>query len=416
MRAAGSVLRDGDDPDWAREVLEGPGVTRDVQRLLESAVASHAVPGAVVAVTRRDGSPQLVAAGTLQVGGGAPVTPDTMFRLMSMTKAFASVAALQLIEQGRLELQQEVASVLPAFAELKVLDGFDGDTPRLREPARPATIRHLLTHTAGHGYAFNSPELLRYYELTGVPDPFSGRRAGLQLPLIADPGEVWNYGINTDWLGQVIEAVSGQDLSSYLAEHVFRPLGMDHTTFAPTPEQRERLMPIHSRTPDGGLRLSELDVPIADPEFWPAGHGAFGTGGDYARFMAALLNDGELDGVRILRPETVELSFSDHLDGVPLPETVESTLPELTNDVPPLPFKQAWGLGFHLFTEDLPGMRRAGSGDWAGLCNCYYWVDRSTGLAAAFLTQVLPFFDAQIVELLQPLEQALYAGATASTR
>lgn len=384
-----------------------------VQELLDRAVANDTVPGAVAVASGREGAVEQACAGALRLGGTASVGADTMFRLMSMTKAFASVAALQLIEQGRLELEQEVASVLPAFGELKVLDGFDGDEPRLRTPARQATIKHLMTHTAGHGYAFANHDLLRYHEVGGVPDPFRGLRAGLNMPLVADPGTAWNYGINTDWLGQVIEAVSGQDLAAYLAEHVFGPLGMSDTTFAATDEQRKRMMAIHSRTPDGGLAVADLDVPIADPEFWPAGHGAYGTARDYARFMAALLGDGELDGNRILQPATVELAFSDHLDGIALPTVMESALPELANDIPSLPFSQGWGLGFHLFTEDLPGMRRSGSGDWAGLLNCYFWLDRTSGVAVAFLTQVLPFFDQRIVETLAAIEQATYAGIAA---
>jgi CubicO group peptidase (beta-lactamase class C family) len=230
------------------------------------------------------------------------------------------------------------------------------------------------------------------------------------MPLVADPGTEWHYGINTDWLGQVIEAVSGQDLAAYLAEHVFGPLRMSETTFAPTEEQRRRVMAIHSRTEDDGLAVTDFDVPIAEPEFWPAGHGAFGTAGDYARFMAGLLGDGELDGNRILQPESVQLAFSDHLGGIALPAMVKSALPELTNDVPSLPFSQGWGLGFHLFTEDIPGMRRAGSGDWAGLYNCYFWLDRTSGIAVALLTQVLPFFDHRIVDTLQAIEQTTYAG------
>lgn len=246
-----------------------------------------------------------------------------------------------------------------------------------------------------------------------MPDPFRGLREGLSAPLIADPGSEWNYGINTDWLGQVIEAVSGQDLAAYLAEHVFGPLGMSDTTFAPTDEQRRRLMAIHSRTADGGLAVTDLEVPIADPEFWPAGHGSYGTASDYARFMAALLGDGELDGNRILQAETVELAFSDHLDGIALPAVFESAMPELSHDIPSLPFSQGWGLGFHLFTEDLPGLRRAGSGDWAGLCNTYFWLDRTSGIAVVFLTQVLPFFDPGIIDTVQAIEQATYAGITA---
>jgi methyl acetate hydrolase len=331
-----------------------------------------------------------------------------MFRLMSMTKALASVGALQLIERGELSPDVEVASILPEFAALEVLEGFDGDTPRVRNQRGSATIRHLLTHTSGCGYAFQNEDLLRYQEVSGVPHPTAGLRSALSMPLVADPGTEWNYGISLDWLGQVIETVSGQDLDSYLKERVFEPLGMGDTSFAPSEEQRARLMAIHQRTPDGGLELAELELP-ADPEFWPAGHGCYATARDYARFMAALLGDGELDGVRILRPETVELMFTDQLDGVPLPNGSTSAVPELSNDVPPLPFGQAFGFGLHLFTEDLPDMRRAGSGDWSGLFNCYYWIDRASGIAAAFLTQVLPFYDAQVLEAVLGVEQAVYA-------
>jgi|ERR1700729_337769 len=387
--------------------------TSSVQDVLTAAVDGGALPGVVVAVTRSDGVPDVLLAGKLRVDEDAPVKADTMFRLMSMTKAFASVAALQLLEQGRLELDQDVASVLPAFGELKVLDGFDGDTPRLRDPARQATIRNLFNHTAGHGYGFCNADLLRYQEVTGIPDPFSGLRAALQMPLVADPGTEWNYGINTDWLGQVVEAISGQDLASYLDEHVFTPLQMTDTTFSPSDEQRARLMSVHQRTADGQLEVTELGAPAPAPEFWPAGHGAFGTASDYTRFLAALLNDGELDGARILDIETIELAFEDHLGGVKLPEVIKSALPQVSNDIPSAPFAQGWGLGFHLFTEDLPGMRRAGSGDWAGLCNSYYWVDREAGVGAVFLTQVLPFFDARTVETAGAVEMTIYADTAA---
>jgi CubicO group peptidase (beta-lactamase class C family) len=222
-------------------------------------------------------------------------------------------------------------------------------------------------------------------------------------------GHGWHYGINTDWLGQVVEAVSGQDLASYLEENVFAPLGMSDTTFAPTSEQRARMMSIHSRSSDGALAVSDLDVPVAEPEFWAAGHGAHGTPRDYARLMAALLRGGELDGNRILREETAELMFTDHLGAIRLPEVTKSVMPELSNDVPSPPFAQGFGLGLHVFTQDLPGMRHAGSGDWAGLCNCFYWIDRTAGVAGAFLTQVLPFFDGPIVEASLAAEQAVYA-------
>ncbi|HLY48894.1 MAG TPA: serine hydrolase domain-containing protein [Solirubrobacteraceae bacterium] len=378
-----------------------------VAEILRRSVAAGAMPGASFVLTERDGRPVEVSVGKLRADDGAPVTPSAMYRLMSMTKAFVSVGALQLIEEGRLRLDQAVASILPEFEELMVLEGFDGERPRLREPRGAATIKHLLTHTSGLGYNFHSPELVRYHELTGTPDWLSCRLASLTVPLIADPGGAWRYGTSTDWLGQVIERISGQDLSAYLTERLFGPLGMLDTTFAPSDEQRSRLMAVHARTPDGGLVLSDFDLP-AVPEYFAGGHGAYGTARDYARFMAMLLSGGALDGARILRPESVEQMFNDGLDGAPMPNGSKTAMPRLTHDLPALPYAHTFGLGLHVFTEDLPGMRRAGSGDWSGLCNCYYWVDRGSGLAGALLTQVLPFHDTEVLEAVIRTELTIY--------
>jgi methyl acetate hydrolase len=386
-----------------------------IDDLLQSACAEGVLPGVVAMVGDRDGPVYEGAAGRLRIGDDEPPTANTMFRIASMTKALTSVAALQLIEQGRLELGQTVASVIPAFGELQRLDGFDGDQPRLRKLSREPTIQHLLTHTSGLSYWFSDPDLNRWHEVTGAPTPLSGVRKCLDTPFVAEPGERWEYGINTAWLGQVVEAVSGEPLEAFLAEHVFTPLGMIDTTFTPSDAQRERLMEVHDRTPDGGLAPSDIDL-SATPELAFGGEGAYATAGDYMRFLRSLLNRGELDGRRILRPETVDLMFTDHLEGAPLPEIMRSAIPELSNDVPALPFRQGWGLGLHLVLEDVPGMRRAGSGDWAGLFNSYYWLDRTSGVTAAIFTQLLPFFDARMVDTLLEFEQAVYAqvGAAAA--
>ena len=374
-----------------------------IDELLAASADAGAVPGVVAVVTGPDG--------VLYEGAAGDATPDTMFRFASMTKAMATVAALALVEEGRLELDQPVASVLPEFGELQVLEGFDGDTPRLRPPATQATIRQLMNHTAGHGYWFGSEDLKRYHEVTGMPDPFSGLRASLHTPLLFDPGAMWNYGINTDWLGQVVEKVAGRGLDEVLFERIWEPLGMTDTSFAPSAEQQARLMPVWQRQADGSLAPSPHDIP-QQPEFWAAGHGSYGTGRDYARFIAMLL----AGGAPALRTETVDLAFSDQLAGAPLPERTISTEPELVNEFDALPFPQTWGLGFHITSVDLDGMRRAGTGDWAGLFNSYFWVDRAAGVGAVLLTQVLPFFDAGVVELLVGFEQAVYAavGATAT--
>jgi methyl acetate hydrolase len=381
-----------------------------IKGVLEAAVSGGGLPGAVVIIVGRDGARGLAVAGSTRAdGAGVPLESTARFRIASMTKALTSVAALQLVEQGRLGLDDEIGSVLPAWKEVQVLDGWDGDQPRLREPRTQATLRNLLTHTAGHGYLFLNPDLVKYHEVTGTPNVFSGEKRALTTPLQTDPGTRWEYGINTDWLGLVVEEVSGQTLDAYLAEHLFGPLGMNDTTFALTADQRAAMMPVHSRTADGEVVVSEIDLAV-EPEWMAGGHGAFSTAEDYGRFITMLLGDGTApDGARVLREETIELAFTDHLGGVPYPEVLETAMPELTNTVYNLPIRHGWGLGFHLALDDLEGMRRAGTGDWAGIFNSYYWIDRAAGIGGVFLTQVLPFFDQPCVEAAVGVELAAYA-------
>jgi methyl acetate hydrolase len=384
-------------------------------RLLERAVRDGLVPGVVAVAGDREGVLYEGAFGVLSVDGDTAVAPDTMFWLASMTKALVSVAALGLIERGELELEQPVAEVVPAFGALQVLEGFDGDTPRLREPHGRATVRQLLTHTAGPGYWFCNHEVLRYHRLTGIPDPSSRKLSSLfEVPLVADPGTRWVYGTSTDWLGLVIEAASGQRLDRFCAEHIFAPLGMRDATFAPTGEQSARTMSVHSRRPDGGL-VPRPSRPAVVPEFYSGGAGVSATGRDYLRFMRGLLRGGELDSERVLRPETVELAFTDHLRGARLAPVIRTAVPELSNDIRTLPLAQGWGLGFHLVLVDIPGMRRSGTGDWGGLANCYFWIDRTTGIAGTLLTQVLPFQDAGVVGTAVGLEASVYAQLPATT-
>ena len=378
-----------------------------VDSLLDSAVEDGVFAGVSAIVVDRDGVLHLATAGD--------VDADTMFRNMSMTKAPATVGALQLVEQGRLDLDATVESIVPAFGQLQVLAGFDADEPVLRAPASKATVRQLMTHTSGCGYTFTNADLHRYAQLTGAPELTSGRKASLMGPLGRDPGTLWEYGVSTDWLGLAVEAVSGQTLDVYLHEHLYGPLGMSQTTFYPSAEQRSRLLALSLRAPDGRLVPLELDL-AGDPEWASAGSGSYGTIGDYGRFIRAMLRDGELDGERVLGADTVALAFSDHLRGVPSPEIMKSADPVLTNDVPALPLPQGWGLGFQLLEADIPGGRTSGSGAWAGLCNCYYWIDRAAGVGGAIMTQVLPFFDIRIVQTLLGFEAATYAqvGSAAS--
>jgi CubicO group peptidase (beta-lactamase class C family) len=316
---------------------------------------------------------------------------------------------LQLVEQGRLDLDATVESILPEFGRLPVLDGFDGDRPRLRPPARPATVRQLMSHTAGCGYFFVSEKLFRYHALTGEPTPITGLKRSISVPLVNDPGTAWEYGVNTDWLGLVVEKLSGQRLGSYLREHVWGPLGMNDSTFEPDAEQRGRLLRVMQRQPDGRLTPSALDIP-ATSEWDAAGHGSYGTVQDYGRFVQAWLNDGG----GVVRPATVQMALQNQLGSIKLPELIKSAVPELSNDVPSLPVPQGWGLGFRLTLADLPGMRSNGTADWAGVFNSYYWIDRAKGVGGVLMTQVLPFFDMPVIETLMGFETAVYAQVGAA--
>lgn len=373
-----------------------------IRALLDGAVARGAVHGVAALVVDRDGALFHHAAGE--------ANERTLFRNASMTKAVATTGALQLVEQGRLDLDATVASILPEFGQLQLLEGFDGDTPRLRPPASQATVRQLMTHTAGLGYFFTSEKLHRYLALTGEPSPLSGAKRSLSVPLVNDPGTAWEYGVNTDWLGLVVEKITGQSLSSYLQQQVYAPLGMSESSFAPSAEQRARLLRVMQRQADGQLAPSANELP-ATSEWDAAGHGSYGTIQDYGRFVQAWLNG----GAGVLQPATARIALQNHIGSIQLPEMMKSVEPELLNDVPGLPVPQAWGLGFHLTLADLPGMRSQGTADWAGIFNSYYWIDHSKGIAGVLMTQVLPFFDMPVVETLMGFETAVYqqVGAAA---
>jgi CubicO group peptidase (beta-lactamase class C family) len=366
-----------------------------IKALLDNAVAKGAVHGIAAVVVDRSGPLFHHAAG--EAG------QHTMFRNASMTKAVATTAALQFVEKGLLSLDATVESILPEFSQLQVLDGFDGDTPRLRAPASQATVRQLMTHSAGLGYFFYNEKLMRYHELTGEPTPLTGLKCSFSIPLVNDPGTAWEYGSNTDWLGLIVEKLSGQSFGSYLKQHVYEPLGMHASTFAPSAEQRDRLLRVMQREADGTLTPSKIDLPPTS-EWDAAGHGSYGTVQDYGRFLQAWLND----GAGILQPATVQMALQNHLGQIKLPKLAKSTMPGLSNDVRASPVPQGWGLGFHLTLADVPGMRSNGTGDWCGIFNSYYWIDRSKGIGAVLMTQLLPFFDMPVIETLLGFEMAVY--------
>ncbi|MFM8375810.1 MAG: serine hydrolase domain-containing protein [Phenylobacterium sp.] len=273
------------------------------EKALEAAVASGRIAGAVAAVADRDGVTYTREAGVRQVGEPAAMSQDTIFWLASMTKAIVSVAALREVEAGRLSLDGDLSSLLPEFSGLQVLEGFDGDgAPRVRPARRAPTLRDLLTHTSGFGYGFLSPDLTLWHQATGAPDPNAGSRAAHVLPLLHEPGEAWTYGIGIDWAGLAVEAASGQRLDAYLAQHILGPLGMTDTGFAPVDPSRRATA--HLRV-EGTLFPAPTPPGGTEAEVLSGGGGLHGTAPDYIRFLRMLLNGGELDGARVLQPETV---------------------------------------------------------------------------------------------------------------
>ncbi|HEX3490472.1 MAG TPA: serine hydrolase domain-containing protein [Streptosporangiaceae bacterium] len=376
-----------------------------IDQVLREAVDSGGVPHVAAIAADRDAVIYQGAAGPREVGGDDPVSTDSIFRIMSMTKMPCTVVALQQAEQGRLDLDAPVAEYCPAFAGTQVLTGFDGDTPVLRPPASQATVRQLLTHTSGLGYWFWSEDLVRWESLTGIPNVVGGIRACLTAPMLADPGTAFIYGINIDWLGQVIEAVTGTTLDVAVKEGVTGPLGMDQTTFLMDDDQRRSSTPVH--VPADGAWTAIGEVLNQAPEYFAGGHGLYGPPSDYIKFQRALLRGGELDGTRILRPETVDAAFTNQIGDLDFPADIPSADPNSSGPLAVGPgFK--WGYGLLLNTEDQPGGRRAGSGAWAGLCNTHFWIDPATGVCASIYSNFLPFITPAGLKLYNDFERALY--------
>jgi methyl acetate hydrolase len=331
-----------------------------------------------------------------------------MFRIMSMTKMPCTVAALQQVENGHLDLDAPVAQYCPEFADVQVLAGFDGDTPQLRAPASQATVKNLITHTTGLGYWFWSEDLVRWQNAAGVPALVEGSRANFTAPMLADPGQAFVYGINIDWLGQVVEAVTGTGLDVAIKEGITGPLGMDHTTFLMNDEQRPRSTPVHVKGEEGTW-VAIGEVLNQSPEYWAGGHGLYGPPSDYIKFEQALLRGGELNGTRILRQETVDAAFRNQIGDLDFPADLPTADPVSSCDFH-AGTGYKWGYGLLLNTADIPGMRRAWSGSWAGLCNTHFWVDRTAGICASIYSNFLPFVTPEAVKMYNDFERALYAS------
>jgi len=381
-----------------------------VDEVLKTAIDRGDVPGVVAMAATRDGVFYQGAFGRRNLPDGAAMTADTVFWIASMTKAITSTAAMQLVEQGKLAIDQPIAGILPELASPQVLEGFDAaGAPKLRPARRPITLRHLITHTAGFVYDIWNVEMGGYMGVTGVPAIGSCQNAALALPLVFEPGEKWDYGINIDWVGKAVERASGQGLGDYFVEHLFGPIGMRDTGFRLTQDQGTRLVGMHARGAGDALAPIEFGIP-QEPEFQMGGGGLYGTAADYLAFQRVFLNQGRADGGQVLRPETVALMAQNAIGELNV-RLLKTAVPASSNDAEFFPgMVKKWGLGFMISTEPVPGRRSAGSLAWAGLGNTYFWIDPAAGVAGVILMQLLPFADAKALALLDAFEQTVYAA------
>lgn len=372
--------------------------------VLETAVAAQDVPFAVAMAGNADGITFSGAAGDAAMDRHA--AEDTAFRIFSMTKAIGSLAAMILIDRGKLAMDTPVASILPQFNDLQVLDGWDGDTPRMRAPKTEATIRNLATHTSGLEYEFWNPDVPKYLEVTGHPSILSGKKAALMYPLTTDPGTRWGYGISIDWLGQVVEAVDGRRIDAFCREEIFNPLGMKDTQFEPD-LLADRLADVKIRDENGRFAPFEI-APPSQPEFYGMGHALYSTAPDYMRFLRMVLNKGQLDGNRVLSEAAMAEMLADQMQGLTF-QTMHTVAPPLSADVE-LPEGTTHSFAFVRYNADVPGKRSAGSQSWAGVCNTHYWIDPAKDLAAVIMTQSLPFVEPPLLKTYDAYERAVYAA------
>ena len=367
------------------------------------------VPGVVAMLTDRARNVYEGAAGRRWIDKDDAMSTDSTFALFSTTKAITGTAVLQLVEDGKLDLDAPAKDYAPDIGKLQVIEGFDeSGQPRLRAPKRDVTTRMLMLHTAGLGYDFFSETYNRLAQEQDQPSVITASKASLMTPLLFDPGEEWQYGTNIDWCGQVVEGITGRRLGEVFQTRIFEPLGIRDMTFEIDDSIRQRLAGMHARGTDGALTPMEFELP-AMPEIHMGGHGLYGAVGDYMRFIRMWLNDGQGEHGRVLKAETVQMAEKNHL-GDKKVTMLPGVIPSLSNDAEFFPgLSKSWSFTFMVNDEEAPTGRPAGALGWAGLANLFYWIDRKNGYGGFWATQILPFGDPASFGGYLDFETAFYA-------
>lgn len=399
-----------------------------LEPLFEAAVKEKKVPGVGYFLIDTKGNflaNKTFGTTNLQDPNAAPFDADTTLAIFSCTKLLTSIATLQLVEQGKLSLDDPVEKYVPRISKLQVLEsvdqGSDGQPkPNLRDTKTKPNIKNLITHTAGFSYDFFDVPTLQWRMSTGRA-PLGYHSIGdwedFETPFISEPGSKYVYGINIDWLGYVIEAVTGESLIDYFSKNILKPLEMNETSPKLTPGKANTAY-VHFDMEGQGLIANPESKHNESPQCSGGGGYLYSTMNDYAKLLATILNNGTSPktGQTILKPETVKkYLFTDHLG----PEVDRSDLGEIGASIPiaslegtvmpSLPVdKKGWSTGLLLNHEDLPYGRKAGSGSWAGLGNLWYWIDPKTGIAGMIVTSILPFLNPTFMRLFDEFERVAY--------
>lgn len=378
--------------------------TRSLDKYLQSLTSSETVPGMVTMVANKKKIIYKSVSGFNSISNHDTLLIDDIFDIASMTKAVTCVVIMQLYEQGRLKLDDPAQKYLPDIANLQVIDKFNRvDTTYTTRPVtKPITIRHLLTHTSGIGYAFCNDTLAM------ISQKKANSQGGsyLNFPLLHEPGTAWTYGMSIDVLGDIIESITDTTLDKYYYEKIFKPLGMLNTFYTVPTDKYSRLTNFYQHT--NGQFIEQLSAGTGKPTI-KGGDGLYSTAEDYTKFLQMLLNKGTFKGVKILNKASVNAMTRNQIGNLFI-TTQPGALPKLADSFPSRGGKDKFGYGFVIrtSTDHEQGTRNPGSYDWGGLFNTFYWVDTLQGITAVVMMQVKPFYDPACIDALNNFEKMIY--------
>jgi methyl acetate hydrolase len=381
-----------------------------ISQNLRASLDRHKIPACVAMAATVDKITYTGAFGKRDSKSGMAVTPESIFMIASMTKPVTSVAAMQLVERGKLKLDEPASTYLPELGKLDVLHGFDeSGQPILKPATKPVTLRTLLTHTSGFAYDTWFADMLRWEKVTGHTFPL-GTVAPL-TPLMFEPGTRWQYGTSADWSGRLVETASGMSLEDYFQKNILQPLGMRDTSFLVAPEKFDRMVSEYTRQPDGTLKENPRVLP-PHPKMYNGGGGLYSTAPDYIRFTQMFLRRGKsVEGAVILKPQTVDMMATIQTGNLSAGK-LKTARPEISSDVDFHPGnKDGFGFGFLINSKGYDGGRSAGSLAWAGVANTFFWIDPHKGMSGVIMMQFLPFVDKDAVAVLSDFEHSVYASA-----